>query len=363
MTSQNENSKPDFKTSREFGLEILLPSLENGREIQLAGNFIPKYIFELISQMASSPEDINGYLNLWLLVPRKFIDRPDAISTVVEIVHKNAETKAEAVDFIENCLFLIENQALGFNVGFYKNDAPKTALTQAVVFDRDELDAFWALSDNKPGFLDEELKIYAALAADEYIDARKIFSFILSLANNSDSRIEMYKGGEVIGWLGFASDWALEHVDVDEVVADALESIEVVNPEYESEDGSDEDDIEDIIFSESSDANSKFDILDRSKIQIYESVKTFLLDLDEFKSEQDYTYFGDDDAEAEALDSIKYCDTIWGRLDLDLDDFDGYHHIPPLYNQEEIAAAGLKTAVCICGTLFIRAHGCYQVTW
>jgi hypothetical protein len=362
MSEYNGKSEESFGTSREFGLEVLLPSLEDGREIQLAGNFIPKYVFELVSQMASSPDSIQGYLNLWLLIPRKFIDRPDAISTLVELVHKNAETKAEAIDFVENCLLLIENQALGFNVGFYKSDAPKSGLAQAVIFDRDELEAFWSFSDNKPGFSDEELRIYRATEPDEYIDARKVFNFILSLANNSDARIEMYKGGEVIGWLGFASDWAVETVALEDVL-ESIDSIELVNEELSPTDDEDEEDIEDIIFSESSDNPPKFNILDRNKIHIYESIKNYLTDLEEFKSEQDYTYVGDDDAEAEALDSIKYCDTYWGRLELDFDEYDGFHHIPPLYDQDEVATAGLKTALCICGTLFIRAHGCYQVTW
>ena len=361
MSEENGSSEGGFGTSREFGLNVLLPSLEDGREIQLAGNFIPKYVFELVSQMASTPGTIQGYLNLWVLVPRRFIDRPDAISTLVELVHKNAETKAEAIDFVENCLFLIENQALGFNVGFYKADAPKTALSQAVIFDRDELEAFWAFSDNKPGFSDEELKIYRATEADEFIDARKVFNTILSLANSSDTRIEMYKGGEVIGWLGFASDWASETIDADDVL-DSID-IETISEDFATEDEDDEDDIEDIIFSEDSPASAKFNVLDRDKIHIYESVKGYLTGLEDFKSEQDYTYVGDDEAEAEALDSIKYCDTFWGRLELDFDEYEGFHHIPPLYNQDAIASAGLKTALCICGTLFIRAHGCYQVTW
>ena len=359
MTNQNENSDGEFKTSREFGLEVLLPSLENGREIQFSGNFIPKYVFELVSQMALSPADIDGYLNLWFLIPRKFIDRPDAISTLVELVHKNAETSAEAIDFIENCLFLIENQALGFNVGFYKTDAPKSALTQAVIFDRDELEAFWAFSDNKPGFLDEDLKIYRATEPDEYIEARKVFSFILSLSNSSDARIEMYKGGEVIGWLGFASDWAEEESgnlgseEVDSSTQEASEEEEIDN---------NEDDIESIVFGGLDETESKFDILDRTKIQVYESVKNYLLELDEFKAEGDYFYDISDEDEREALDFIKYCDMLYGRLSLDYDDFRGMHHIPPTYNSGPRPSAG-PTAVCICGTLFIRAHGCYQITW
>ena len=357
MTNQNDNSESEFKNSREFGLDVLLPSLESGREIQLSGNFIPKYVFELVSQMALSPEDVDGYLNLWFLIPRKFIDRPDAISTLVEMVHKNAETRAEAIDFIENCLFLIENQALGFNVGFYKTDAPKSALTQAVVFDRDDLEAFWAFSDNKPGFDNEDLRIYRAAEPDEYIDARKVFSVILSLSNNSDSRIEMYKGGEVIGWLGFASDWAEEE-------AWSLEPDESDSSGHEEsqQDNNDEDDIESIVFGELDDAEAKFDILDRSKLQVYESVKSYLLELDEFKAEGDYFYDVIDEDERDALDFIKYCDTLYGRLSLDYDEFRGLHHIPPTYDSGPRPAAG-PTAVCICGTLFIRAHGCYEITW
>ena len=355
MASQNGNNPEQFGTSREFGLEVLLPELESGKEMQLSGNFIPKYIFELVSKMAEDPSEIPGYLNLWLLIPRKFIDRPDAISSLVEVVHKNAETVAEAIDFIEDCLFLIENQVLGFNVGFYKSDAPKTALAQAVVFDRADLEQYFAISDTKPGFMDEDLKVYRAGEVEEFVDARNIFNRILALSNDSDARIDMHKGGEVIGWLGFASDWALEE-------SWSLVDSEEASMDDESDLEDDADDIQSIVFSNDEEKDLKFDILERNKFQIYESVKKYLLELDEFKSEDDYFYEKIDEDEREALDFIKYCDTEYGRVELDYSDYQGMHHIPPVYNEGPRPSAG-STAVCICGTLFIRAHGCYQIAW
>ena len=361
MSSQNGNNEEQFGTSREFGLEILLPELESGKEMQLSGNFKPKYIFELVSKMSEDPSEISGYLNLWLLIPRKFIDRPDSISSLVEVVHKNAETVAEAIDFIEDCLFLIENQVLGFNVGFYKSDAPKTASAQAVVFDRADLEHYFAISDTKPGFIDEDIKVFRAGEIEEFVDARNIFNRILALSNDNDARIDMYKGGEVIGWLGFASDWALEEAwnlgDSEEgSIDEELDGVDV------EDNDDDDDDIESIVFANDDEKDSKFDILDRNKIQIYDSVKKYLLELDEFKSEDNYFYEKIDEDEREALDFIKYCDTVYGRVELDYSDFEGMHHIPPIYYEGPRPSAG-NTAVCICGTLFIRDHGCYQIAW
>lgn len=360
MGTSSEYNPSSFSTSRTLGSGVLLSELQNGKEIQLAGNFIPKYIFQLVSEMASSLDEITGYLNLWFLIPKKFVDRPDSIASLVELVHKNAETPAEANNFIEECLLLIENQGLGFNLGFYKSDPPKTPLVQAVVFARDELDAFWALSDNKPGFADDELNTFSALEIEEFVDARNVFNRILSLANNSDARIEMYKGGEVIGWLGFASDWGAE-VDVDIFSSDEVLDSDVL--EFDLVEDDEDDDIESIVFAKDSQRESKFDIFERNKFHIYDSVKQFLAKLPEFMSESDYVYSIDDEDEIAALDFIKYCDVTWGRIDLDLDHFGSEHHIPPIFDERSRDSVGMKTAICICGTLFIRAHGCYEVSW
>lgn len=360
MGTFSEYDPSSISTSRTFGSVVLLSQLQNGKEIQLSGNFIPKYIFQLVSEMASNPDEIEGYLNLWLLVPKRFVDRPDSISTLVELVHKNAETEPEASNFIEECLLLIEKQALGFNLGFYKSDAPKTPMVQAVVFARDEPDAFWSWSDNKPGFGIDELNAFSALEIEEFVDARNLFNRILSLANNSDARIDMYKGGEVIGWLGFASDWGAE---IDVTSFSSEEFLDSDDLEFDLVVDDEDDDIESIVFAKDSDQTSKFDIFERNKFHIYESVKQFLANLPEFKSENDYVYSIDDEEEIAALDFIKYCDVTWGRIDLDLDDFGSEHHIPPIFDERSRDSVGMKTAICFCGTLFIRAHGCYEVSW
>lgn len=353
----------EYPSGVDFGSEILSPQISEGFEVQVVGNFVPSYIFETVSSLVNSMEEIEGYLNLWLLLPRKFVDRPDAIALLVELIHKSSSSRAEALEFIENCLLLIENKALGFNVGFYKSDPPKSPLTQGVVFDREDLSDFWSFSDNKPKTPASTIRVFRTWENDEFVDARGVFQKVLGIANDADSRIDMYKGGEVIGWLGYASDWQVG-IDWEEFEQEAEQAEISSNPEYVSDAGSletDEDDIEKIIFSEDVEPHSSFDLLERTDFAVYESVKLYLSDLEEFQSEDRYVYLDED--EAAGIEHIDFCDRVFGRVPVEYDDFADMHHLPPVFNQMERDNLAMKTAICICGTLIIRIHGCHDVMW
>jgi hypothetical protein len=348
---------PEFTNSRDFAVTTLGHRVASGNSIHISGNFLPTYVFELVNRLVHSPDEVDGYLHLWIEIPFKFESSSDAIALLVEFVDKSAETEEEAALFFENCLELIEAQILGVNISFPKTEPRKSAFSQAVVLYNDESPEYWTYSDTSPVKPRKPIKCFRSWVEDEFLDARTMLQRLIDVADRTDSKLATYQGGDVIGWLKYASVWCQE--------SDYLTSVSRREFSDESQSGDsefeDSDDIESYVLGYTPEIVKKFNILERENLEVYTEVRRHLLALPEFESESDYIYV--DEEQAQIHDFIEDCFEEYGEIEVDYSEFEDLYHLPPVYNEYERDELGEITAICMCGERIIRKNGCHEITW
>jgi len=358
-TSDDNDIEAGYSNFRGFS-HVLLEELSSGYEVHSFGNYIPAYIFDLVAQLSKNKSDNPGFLDLWFQIPFKFNGRPDGIALLVEFIRKSASDLDEAVQFIEDCLYLIETKALGVGLTYHRADAPKSAICRGVILDRSNQDDLWTYTDNRSTKSKNEIITARNWLDDEYIEAQKGLEMLVSLSAGRDPRLDTFHGGEAIGWLGYASDWGAES-GYEEELATKGENF------LEAEPGEDvtTDPFELVMSGLIIDEVAPTNIFERTYFDIYESVLDYLTGLDEFRREGDYEYT--DEVEREIRDYIEDARKKFGEIDCTEDreryQAQGDHHLPPISDPLRFYSIGEATCECICGEPIIRRNGCHEISW
>jgi hypothetical protein len=345
-----------YQNNKDFA-EVLLDEINNGYEIHHFGNFIPSYIFELVRNLTERPNSHTGFLDLWIQVPFRFNNRPDAIALLVEFIRKSAVNLDESIQFVEDCLALLEADSLSFSIGYFKNDPPKTPLSRGMVLNRENEDDLWAYTDNRATKPKNWVSTARSWVDNEFVDARRTLQSLIELSSGIDTRLDIFRGGESIGWLGYASDWAAEsdYLELDNELAtvDLTEFLSV------------EDIVSEIVADFEDIDESSVDIFDRTFFDLYQSVLNYLKELDEFADEEDYVYV--DEVDAGIRQYIATSAQAFGEIDCEEDReryrSAGEHHLPPISDPYRYDSMGEATCSCICGALIIRRYGCHEIAW
>jgi len=353
---QDYEVQEGYPNSKDFA-KVLLGELRQGYEVHQFGNFIPSYIFELVRNLAEESTASEGFLDLWLQVPFRFNNRPDAIALLVEFIRKSADSLDESVQFVEDCLALIEAKLLSVGITYFKADAPKTPLSRGIVLDRENEDDLWVYADNRATKPKNWISTSRSWIDNEFVEARRTLQNLIELSSGNDGRLDVFRGGEAIGWLGYASDWAVE-ADYYELESDEANDAIAADPdEYLSVEA-----IINEIVSSAEDDESVLDVFDRHFYEIYDSVLSYLNDLDEFAGEDDYVYV---DEVGERISG--YIESRTQEIDCQ-DDRERYsslgeHHLPPVTDPYRYESLDEATCTCICGERIIRRYGCHEISW
>mgnify|MGYP006271259713 CR=1 FL=1 len=357
---ENDDEIPEsYEDSVVYAWDVLLPQVRSGKEFQFYGNFIPSYVFEVVSVISAAPDEYDGFVRIVIQLPAKFVNRIDAIARLVEILHKNADDQIQAQNFVEDCLELIEKKKLQLDVAFYQQEVPKSTFSNGLLLNRETPDVFWVYEDSKPGDNNKRIRIFRSWFDHEYIEAREILERLIELADQRKRRLRLFSGGETISWLTKASSWSAQldglELDQSEVLSEPF--VDGLGLDLDEE----EDDFEKLKRELLSvDDVPAFDLLGRNayEARVYNSVLEFLSKLPEFSFEDERL---DEDELDDLSDLVDFYTRTQGMVEVDPESY-GYH-FEPITNELTQMILGFKTARCKCGVVSIRVLGCSEIVW
>jgi len=318
--------KPVYDDAPWLSDQLLLPNLARGHSIHILSAFAPSYLFKLLEDLARTQEVEPGFLNVVFFVPGDLSIRSQSIARFKKYLLTHSDDWNVA-RFVSNALQLIkearenEQGGLQITVQHTTQKKPLTKSLAGIIVDSENPDDYVSFVDAKGGDFNSPVQITRSWDEEEGFAAQEVLGLVASAVNNENSRASLVIPTEVEEWLIYLSNFYEENPPVD---PDSLMS--------SSDDEDDEDDDEEEL-------NDEF--LDH------------LLNLQEFEDEEKYGWYGSDGDEFD-LGPV----TVEVSSDIAL-----HGHIPPLEPVAAYFVGQNAVARCICGSKFIRAHGCDEIVW
>ncbi len=311
--------------------EFLLPLLKQGSNIYMLSAFAPSYIFRLVSKLASSKEEISGFLSIVFFVPGDLDQRSTGVARFRNYLRKYAESEIEVANFVDDALAAIslgqEGAIGGLRISILHTNQ-KRALAKGclgVVTSWDDDEDYATFLDSKGGDFNSPVTPLRSWIDQDYFEAQDMLTTVVQASDGTHPRGVLVSGQEATSWLGLVADWYQDNPP------------EVKSPSTAS--------VSDDLFDEDVDIEDEDEFLEH------------LLSLEEFEDEDKFGWFEQEDDEYD-----DFADA-WVGYFIVVDPSEAVDgHIPPLpvYLQSSVGPAN---ATCICGRRFRRATGCPEVFW